>query len=185
MSDRGALARLDGIARQVQREFSEERRVLSFHEYLELVAADPLRQTRDAARYLRDCFDHFGRVTLKRPWGEVTRYKLFDLPWLEPGAAPRSALVGQERVQEDLYRALSNFVREGRSNRLPLLHGPNGSAKSTVASCIMQSLEHYSSLEAGALYRFHWIFPSKATLKGSIGFSERRGRGSSKDGDRK
>jgi predicted Ser/Thr protein kinase len=176
------LARLDDIARQVEREFREERRVLSFQEYLELVEADPPRHCRDAARYVRDCFDHFGRVSLKRPWGEVTRYKLFDLPWLEPGAARRSALVGQERVQEDLYRALSNFVREGRSNRLPLLHGPNGSAKSTVASCIMQSLEHYSSLEAGALYRFHWIFPSKATLKGSIGFSERRGRGSSKDG---
>src|SRR5262249_23173255 len=99
MSDRGALARLDGIARQVQRGVSEERRVLSFHEYLELVAADPLRQTRDAARYLRDCFDHFGRVTLKRPWGDITRFRLFDLPWLDAPAARRSALVAQERVQ--------------------------------------------------------------------------------------
>jgi predicted Ser/Thr protein kinase len=46
----------------------------------------------------------------------------------------------------------------------------------------MNALEHYSTLEAGALYRFHWVFPSKATLKGSIGFSERMGRGSAKDG---
>jgi predicted Ser/Thr protein kinase len=176
------LSRLDDIARQVEREFREERRVLSFQEYLELVEADPARHCRDAARYVRDAFDHFGRVSLKRPWGDVTRFKLFDLPWLEPAAARRSALIGQERVQEDLYRALSNFVREGRSNRLPLLHGPNGSAKSTVAACIMSALEHYSSLEAGALYRFHWVFPSKATLKGSIGFSERMGRGSAKDG---
>jgi serine protein kinase len=178
----GILSQLDDIAREVEREFHEERRVLSFQEYLELVEVDPARQCRDAARYIRDAFDHFGRVTLKRPWGEVTRFKLFDLPWLEPATARRSALVGQERVQEDLYRALSNFVREGRSNRLPLLHGPNGSAKSTVAACIMSALEHYSSLEAGALYRFHWVFPSKSTLKGSIGFSERMGRGSAKDG---
>lgn len=176
------LSKLDEIARQVEREFREERRVLSFQEYLELVEAEPLRHSRDAARYVRDAFDHFGRSLLRRPWGEVTRFKLFDLPWLEASAAQRSALVGQERVQEDLYRALSNFVREGRSNRLPLLHGPNGSAKSTVAACIMQALEHYSTLDAGSLYRFHWVFPSKATLKGSIGFSERRGRGASKDG---
>src|SRR5678816_2195172 len=134
------IARLDDIARQVEREFREERRVLSFHEYLELVEAEPARHSRDAARYVRDAFDHFGRETLKRPWGEVTRFRLFDLPWLEPGAARRTALVGQERVQEDLYRALSNFVREGRPNRLPLLHGPNGSAKSTVAACIMNAL---------------------------------------------
>jgi predicted Ser/Thr protein kinase len=182
MSDRGILVRLDEIAHQVQREFREERRVLSFQEYLELVGADPARHCRDAVRYLRDMFDHFGRATLRRPWGEVTRFRLFDLPWLDEAAARRSALVGQERVQEELYRALSNFVREGRPNRLPLLHGPNGSAKSTVAACIMSALEHYSTLEEGALYRFHWVFPSKATLKGSIGFSERRGSRSSKDG---
>jgi len=50
MSDRGALARLDGIARQVQREFGEERRVLSFHEYLELVAAETANGTSGTLR---------------------------------------------------------------------------------------------------------------------------------------
>lgn len=172
MAERGILARLDDIARQVQQEFREGQRLLSFQEYLALVAAHPVRHSRDASRYLRDAFDHFGRVTLTRPEGEVTRFRLFDLPWLSPAAARRSALVGQERVQEELYRTLSNFVQEGRPNRLPLLHGPNGSAKSTVVSCIMAALEHYSTLDEGALYRFHWVFPSKNTLKGSIGFSE-------------
>jgi hypothetical protein len=47
---------------------------------------------------------------------------------------PRGALIGQEHVQEEIYRALSNFVREGRPNRLVLLHGPNGSAKSTIVA---------------------------------------------------
>ncbi|HEX7672303.1 MAG TPA: serine protein kinase PrkA, partial [Polyangiaceae bacterium] len=173
MAERGILARLDDIARQVHEEFEAGQRVLSFQEYLALVAANPARHVRDASRYLRDAFDHFGRVTLKRPEGEVTRYRLFDLPWLPAAEARRGALVGQERVQEELYRALSNFVQEGRPNRLPLLHGPNGSAKSTVVACIMAALEHYSTLEEGALYRFHWVFPTKSTIKGSIGFSER------------
>jgi len=44
---------------------------------------------------------------------------------------------------------------------MPLLHGPKGSAKSTVAACIMAALEHYSTLDEGALYRFHWVFPTK------------------------
>ncbi len=182
MGDRGILQMLDDVARKVQREFGEERRILSFQEYLELVADEPARHCRDAVRYLRDTFDHFGRSTFKRPWGDITRYKLFDLPWVDAGAARRSALVGQERVQEELYRALSNFVRDGRPNRLPLLHGPNGSAKSTVVSCIMGALEHYSTLDEGAVYRFHWVFPTKTTLKGAIGFSERTRARSSKDG---
>src|SRR5690606_28775957 len=57
-----------------------------------------------------------------------------------------------------------------RPNRLILLHGPNGSAKSTIVACIMRALEHYSTLDEGALYRFHWVFPSSKTLRGSLGF---------------
>lgn len=182
MADSGVLTRLRELSHRAQRDFQEERRVLSFAEYLELVARDPARHCRDASRYLRDMFDHFGRVTVKRPWGEVTRFRLFDLPWPGGTNGQRNALVGQERVQEEIYRALSNFVREGRSNRLPLLHGPNGSAKSTVAMCIMAALEHYSTLDEGAQYRFHWVFPAKSTVRGSIGFSERGAPRVTRDG---
>ena len=83
-------------------------------------------------------------------------------------------MIGQEAVQGEIYRALSNFVREGRPNRVVLLHGPNGSAKSTVAACIMRALEHYSTQDEGALYRFHWVFPNEKTVRGAIGFGGKR-----------
>ncbi|MES1186894.1 MAG: serine protein kinase PrkA [Myxococcales bacterium] len=158
------------IAEQVERSFKEERRLLSFREYLALFATEPLRHSRDAARYVRDMFDYFGRVPVERAWGSMTRFRLFDLPFLDEGDRQREALVGQEAVQLELYRALNNFVREGRPNRVLMLHGPNGSAKSTVAACLMRALEHYSSEPEGALYRFHWVFPSERTLRGAIGF---------------
>src|SRR5262249_29427980 len=91
---------------------------------------------------------------------------------LTAGHGRDTALVAHEELQAEVYRALSNFVQEGRANRLILMHGPNGSAKSTVAACILRALEHYSSLDDGALYRFHWVFPSKKTVRGSIGFAE-------------
>lgn len=163
--------RLDRIAARVQQDYRQSRRVLSFHEYLELFATDPLRHGRNAAHYVRDMFDHFGTEVVRRPWGERTRFRLFSAPWVSetlPGQEP--TLVGQEQLQGDIYRALSNFAREGRANRLVLMHGPNGSAKSTVASCILRALEHYSTLDEGALYRFHWIFPKRAKGKGTIGF---------------
>ena len=174
---RVALSELDAIAGSMERRFNEERRVLSFQQYLELFASNPVRFGRDAARYVRDMFDHFGTRTVKRPWGELTRFRLFDVPW-EAAASPEkgvyhghdAALVGHEELQAEIYRVLSNFVREGRANRLILMHGPNGSAKSTIAACVLRALERYSTLDEGALYRFHWVFPSRKTVRGAIGF---------------
>jgi predicted Ser/Thr protein kinase len=175
---RDAASQVRAIAEHVEERFRSGRRVLAFAEFLELFDADPVRYTRDASRYVRDVFDHFGKVAVRHPWGDFTRYSLFELPWDKAaGRLARGALIGQESVQEEVYRALSNFVREGRPNRLILLHGPNGSAKSTIAACIMAALEHYSTLDEGALYRFHWVFPSQKTLRGSLGFGPERGSG--------
>ncbi|MBN8612199.1 MAG: serine protein kinase PrkA [Deltaproteobacteria bacterium] len=150
---------LGRIGEALRARFVAERRVLSFAEFLEVATAAPYQHTRDASRYLRDCFDHFGTTIVKRPGGrDVLRYRLFDLPFVEEGRA-RDALVGQEEIQGAFYRANSNFVREGRINRLVLLHGPNGSAKSTFVNCMMRALEHYSCTDQGALYYFSWIFP--------------------------
>jgi serine protein kinase len=103
---------------------------------------------------------------VRSPRGPVTRWKLFDCPFDEG----KDHLVGQEEVQGSVYRLISNFAREGRTTRLILLHGPNGSAKSTLVSCIQRALEHYSSLDEGALYRFNWIFPSQKVSRSGIGF---------------
>ena len=59
------------------------------------------------------------------------------------------ALVGHEEIQAEIYRSLSNFVQEGRANRLILMHGPNGSAKSTIAACILRALERKNNYNEG------------------------------------
>jgi predicted Ser/Thr protein kinase len=161
---------LTRIADAVQGRFEAQKRVLGFEEYLELVLAHPGRHTRDAARYLRGAFDHYGHYEVQRPGGAVRRYRLFDQVFAESFERERSdRLVGQEGLQESFYRVLSNFVREGRANRLILLHGPNGSAKTTFVHSLMAALEHYSTLDEGALYRFSWVFPRGRDGK-TIGF---------------
>jgi serine protein kinase len=166
----GGAARISSVAESVERRFKAGRRVLSFAEYLDLFATDAVRYARDASRYLRDVFDHYGTEQVTHPWGEFTRWRLFDLPW--DAAGNRGKLVGQEHVQAEIYRALSNFAREGRPNRLILLHGPNGSAKSTIVACLTAALENYSLQDEGALYRFNWVFPSNKTVRGSLGFGQ-------------
>ncbi len=176
----GPATELAKVADSVQRRYDEGRWVLSFDEYLELFAKDPARHARDASRYVRDVFDYYGTTKVRHPWGEYTRFNLFDLPFdAIAGAetsvgARRAGLVGQEFVQEEIYRALSNFAREGRPNRLVLLHGPNGSAKSTLTACILRALEHYSTLPEGALYTYSWVFPSSKSTRGALGFGGAR-----------
>ena len=161
---------LGAIAQGIEDEYRGGQRVLSFEEYLDLYAKNPVRHGRDASRYVRDAFDHYGTRDVERPWGTMRRFKLFDLAFETDETLRRDALVGHEGLQGELYRVLANFAREGRPNRFTLLHGPNGSAKSTVVACIFRALEHYSTTDEGALYRFHWVFPSQKTMRGAIGF---------------
>ena len=120
MTDGKVLGLLADISERMEGEFHRSRRVLSFDEYLGLVAEHPRRYCRDAAQYLRDAFDHFGTSVVTRPWGEFKRFGLFDLAFLPQDESRRSGLVGQEHVQAEVYRVLSNFVREGRANKVSL-----------------------------------------------------------------
>ena len=157
---------LVGLGTAVRDDFTRNRRVMSFAEYLNLVVAEPTRQLRSSTQYLVDCFDHYGSSMVKYPWGEVRHFHLFDAPW----DSGEDRLFGHEHVQNAVYRVLRSFVQDGRPNKLVLLHGPNGSAKSTFIRCLGRGLENYSTLDEGALYRFSWIFPAQKHTRGGIGF---------------
>ncbi|MFO0580957.1 MAG: serine protein kinase PrkA [Anaeromyxobacter sp.] len=160
---------LSTVGGGVRSAFVENRSILSMEEWLKVFLDDPRRQARGAAQYLRDVFDHYGSEERETPVGRVRRWALFDLPFEAGARAQRVA--GQEEVQAAIYRALGGFVRSGRVDRLILLHGPNGSAKSSIVGAILKAMEHYSHEKEGALYRFHWVFPSDRTLKGGgLGF---------------
>jgi serine protein kinase len=154
------------IGQEVRDSYTRNKRVMSFDEFFQLFLARPEQYARNVAQYIKDVFDYFGTEEIKTPRGTFTRWKLFDVPF----DGGRDRLVGQEEVQARVYRVVSNFVREGTINKLVLLHGPNGSAKSTFVSCLVRGLEYYSTLDEGALYRFNWIFPSAKLQKGGLGF---------------
>jgi predicted Ser/Thr protein kinase len=168
------MEQLDTLGKTVKDAFQSKKRVLSFAEYLELVQQNPRRHARSAAQFALDMFDHFGTEVVRHPTGEIRRFRLFDTPW-DPG---EKRLVGEEEVQNAIYRILANFVRQGRVDRFILLHGSNGSSKSTISELVAAGLEYYSALDEGALYCFNWIFPTQKAGRGGIGFG---GRGSDTD----
>lgn len=149
-------------------EYLERRNTMSFSEYLEAFQEKPSFHLRDAARYLLDAIDYYGKETVDRPWGPETRFKIFNQEF----ASPADQLVGQEATQFAIRKAVESQVRDGRVNRLILIYGPNGSAKSTTVRNLFRGLEHYSRLDEGSLYRYRWIFPTRKVSKGTIGFSQ-------------
>jgi len=148
--------------------FIERRSVMSFAEYLNEVALYPKRHLRSAAQYFSDVINHFGVYQVHLPFGQFQRYRVFDAPFDEG----ESQVMGHEQVQQELVRRINNFVRAGRIDRLVMLHGPNGSAKTSSIQALSKAAEIYSESKEGALYRFNWVFPSKKAMNGSMGFSK-------------
>lgn len=158
--------RIEALAEAVRDEYASTRRILSFDEWFEMLCKDPARHARNAAQYTRDAMDFFGVREVRTPSGLVRRFRIFDRPF-DGG----HRLVGQETAQNELYEALEGFVQLGRTNRLLLLHGPNGSAKSTLLDCLSRGVEAYARTEPGAAYAFAWIFPKHGPEESGIGFA--------------
>ncbi len=137
-------------------EFTRRNSVMSFNRYLQLLAQRPASLTRGAARYLVDALDHFGTYEVKGIGGTMRRWRAFD----DPGSPGETSceVFGQEEVQGRIYEILTEFARRGRPDRFILLHGPNGSAKSSIVESLVRTLDRYSALDQGALYRLSWIF---------------------------
>ena len=184
MSPTGASERIRDLARGIERDFDASRRVLSFHEWFEVFCEQPRLHARSAAQYVRDAMLYFGTEEVRTPGGLVRRFHIFDAHVQEGRAAPIPGdgagavehavsgrrLVGQERAQNSIFESLEGFCRLGRVDKLLLLHGPNGSAKSTLLECLQRGLEVYSQTEEGALYRFSWVFPNEHPTGSGIGF---------------
>jgi serine protein kinase len=147
------------IHESIKAEYENQRRLLSFDEYLDLLKTEPARQTRSSAQYVTDMMDFFGKTG--------RRFNVFDQEFSDS----RFRLVGQEAVQESIYNILKSFIREGVNNKLVLLHGPNGSAKTSIIGCLMRGMEEYSQKPEGAVYRFHWVFPADRHGKPALGLA--------------
>jgi len=162
---------LEQLDQRIKRSFDTNRRVLSYQDYLAQLAESPETQLRGASQYVIDMLDHFGSHSVgKRAAStekDIFRYHVYDEPI--DGIAPK--LVGQEQIQTHIYKTLKSFVRQKHANRLILLHGPNGSSKSTIAHALMSGLERFSQLPQGASYTFNWAFPIERLTRGSIGLS--------------
>ena len=174
MTDRQAAweRTLEELSATVAEDFSKTQRVLTFDQWFKLLCEHPQMHARNAAQYLKDSMEYFGRSEVTTPAGPTNRFCLFDREF-DDGYR----LVGQESAQNALFEVISGYCRLGRIDSLILLHGPNGSAKSTLLESLQRGVEEYSRADEGAIYRFSWVFPTRNAEEGGIGFGSGESRG--------
>ncbi|NUO79918.1 serine protein kinase [candidate division KSB1 bacterium] len=124
----------------------------SFDEYLQTVRRQP-GVTRTAFQRIYDMILSFGTEEIVEFKEKLIRYKFFEDP-IDHG---RDAVYGLERA---LMRIVSFFKAAaqgyGTEKRVLLLHGPVGSAKSTIVRLLKKGVEHYSRTQEGALFSYAW-----------------------------
>jgi Putative Ser protein kinase len=127
----------------------------SFADYLRLLKEDP--------KPLRTSFQRAHDMILAHGVEEYTlfREKLLHYPFFDdPFEGGKDAIFGLDKPLMRLVATLKAAAhRLGPERRILLLHGPVGSAKSTIARLLKKGLEAYSRTEEGRLYTFYWKTP--------------------------
>lgn len=156
---------LERVGSETQSEFQARHSVLTFAEWVTLLKERPYTLSRSAPQYIRDMMLHFGVEQVPCMGGMVDRFLLFD------GVGESvHRVVGQEAVQVEIFNALCEFVQRGISDRLVMLHGPNGAAKSSIVRALMEGLEVFSVQDEGPIFTFNWIFSEAADRGERLGF---------------
>ena len=151
MSERSNLSKV--AERYKQRcEESGVYSVKKFSEYLDLVKENP-EVLRTAYQRVYDMILSHGVRGYTEYKKKVVHYNFFDDPF-DGGTDAVYGLDTHLVPLVDAFHAAS--MGYGAQQRILLLHGPVGSAKSTIARLLKKGLEQYTHTEAGALYTFAW-----------------------------
>ena len=129
----------------------------SFEEYLDLVSRKP-EVVRSSYQRLYDMIVSHGTTEYMDSKKKVVRFNFF----LDEANGGRDAIYGLDvpimRLMS-VFRAASQGY--GPQKRIILLHGPVGSAKSTIVRLVKKGLEEYARKPEGAIYTFSWAFPAE------------------------
>ena len=143
---------------QDQEQFKEQHWEGDFSDYLSIVSANP-KVARTAFQRMYDMIVSHGTTEyteFKRP---VIHYTFFDdLPF-----GGEDAVYGLDLPLMNMVNVFKAAAQQyGTERRVLLLHGPVGSAKSTVVRLLKKGVQEYSKTPEGALYTFRWVSLSEA-----------------------
>jgi len=127
----------------------------TFEEYLDLMRDNP-RIARTAHERVYDMIMSHGTEEYVDNKKKIIHYRFFD----DESHNGKDAIFGLDIPLMRLVNVLkAAAMRYGTEKRILLLHGPVGSAKSTITRLLKQGLEEYSRTPEGALFTYEWVLP--------------------------
>ena len=124
----------------------------SLHDYLAIVEERP-DVLHDAFQRIYNLIMKYGAEEYYENKERIVRYKFFS----DPDNGGKDAVFGLERSLMHLVNVFKSAAHHyGTERRILLLHGPVGSAKSTIVRLLKKGLEAYSISAEGSLYSFSW-----------------------------
>src|SRR5579862_2158753 len=133
----------------------------TLEEYLDIVREHP-EVTRTAYQRLYDMILSHGTEEVYENKEKLIRYKFFT----EFAARHADAIYGLDRPLMQLANTFKSAAKGyGTERRVLLLHGPVGSAKSTIARLLKRGLEEYARTDAGMLFTYSWKMPDGSFQK--------------------
>ena len=132
--------------------FQEQHWQGNLADYLNIVQKQP-EVARNAFQRLYDMIMSYGEHEYVDCKKRITRFKFFDDPVADGADAVFGIDVYLQRLMNVLKGAAHGY---GTQHRVILLHGPVGSAKSTIVRLFKKGLEAYSATPEGALYTYGW-----------------------------
>jgi serine protein kinase len=146
----------------------------TFGDYLGRVISHP-RSVRSAFQRMHDMIISYGKEDYTYLRNQMVHYKIFDDPFHSDHRFAVYDLDTQLMKLVNVIRA--GAYKYGQERRIILLHGPVGSAKSTLADLLGCGLEEYSKQPEGQTYRPCWEVDSNdgvgIDILGTIGEFEK------------
>jgi serine protein kinase len=150
----GGRAMLERVIQaQNLQQFRDQNWTGTIEDYLVLVRDNPA-VTRSAFQRVYDMLLSYGTSEYVDNKKRLTHYHFFD----DPDHGGRDAVYGLDIPLMKLVNIFKSAAhRYGTEKRVILLHGPVGSAKSTIVRLLKRGLEEYSKRPEGALYSYSWL----------------------------
>jgi serine protein kinase len=138
---------------QDQRQFRAQHWEGSFADYIQIVTENP-RVARTAFQRIYDMIMSHGTTEYTEGKRPIIHYHFFE----DRAFDGEDAIYGLDVPLMNMVNIFKAAAQQyGTERRVLLLHGPVGSAKSTVVRLLKKGLQEYSKTPDGALYTFRWV----------------------------
>lgn len=147
-------------------DFKKLNEEITFNEYLEKVKENPAL-IRNSHQRMFDMISSYGRVEPQKG-NKTPHHKFFDdviNPIKEKHG--QDAIFGIDRSLNDIVNFFENAAKGlGAQKRILLLHGPVGSAKSSIARLLKKGIEQYSKTDEGMMFTYDWVSEKEDDILG-------------------